>query len=277
MNRKIVLTIVAPLISLAFFSCRSTRITRATFPSDSTAPVTRPDSAVNGKAAAEAIEIRDKVKANRVTYETFTADVKMDFEDDRGKKGNNLGVNIRMQYDSAIWVRIGGPLNVEGARILITRDSIKVTNKLEGTVMLRSTSEGQELMKLNLSLTELQDLIVGNPVFLGDSVGQVVRTQSIVSFVSRMQELVSQFNVFADDYSIQQVKITDADGSRPTPRVVELTYGDFRTTDGRKLAFQRKIYVEEKNVMKVALDFRKMEFNKPVSFPFPIPASYTRQ
>lgn len=277
MNRKIVLTIVAPLISLAFFSCRSTRITRATFPSDSTAPVTRPDSAVNGKAAAEAIEIRDKVKANRVTYETFTADVKMDFEDDRGKKGNNLGVNIRMQYDSAIWVRIGGPLNVEGARILITRDSIKVTNKLEGTVMLRSTSEGQELMKLNLNLTELQDLIVGNPVFLGDSVGQVVRTQSIVSFVSRMQELVSQFNVFADDYSIQQVKITDADGSRPTPRVVELTYGDFRTTDGRKLAFQRKIYVEEKNVMKVALDFRKMEFNKPVTFPFPIPASYTRQ
>ncbi len=37
-----------------------------------------------------------------------------------------------MQYDSAIWVRIGGPLNVEGARILITRDSIKVTNRLEG-------------------------------------------------------------------------------------------------------------------------------------------------
>ncbi len=277
MNRKIVLPIVAPLISLAFFSCRSTRITRATFPSDSTAPVTRPDSAVNGKAAAEAMEIRDKVKANRITYESFTADVKMDFEDDRGKKGNNLGVNIRMQYDSAIWVRIGGPLNVEGARILITRDSIKVTNKLDGTVMLRSTSEGQELMKLNMSLTELQDLIVGNPVFLGDSVGLVVRTQSIVSFVSKMQDLVSQFNVFADDYSVQQVKLTDADGSRPVPRVVELTYGDFRTTDGRKLAFQRKIYVEEKNVMKVALDFRKMEFNKPVSFPFPIPASYTRQ
>ncbi len=143
--------------------------------------------------------------------------------------------------------------------------------------MLRSTSEGQELMKLNMSLTELQDLLVGNPVFLGDSIQQVVRTQSIVSFMSRMQELVSQFNVFADDYSVQQVKITDADGSRPNPRVVELTYGDYRTVEGRKLAFQRKIYVEEKQVMKVALDFKKMEFNKPVSFPFPIPASYTRE
>lgn len=277
MNHNRVLPIVASLISLALFSCRSTRITRATFPSDSTAPVARPDSAGAEKAMAEAREIRDKVKANRVAYETFTADVKMDFEDDRGKKGNNLGVNIRMQYDSAIWVRIGGPLNVEGARILITRDSIKVTNRLEGTVMMRSTSEGQELMKLNMSLTELQDLLVGNPVFLGDSVGQVVRTQSIISFMSKMQDLVSQFNVFADDYAVQQVKITDADSSRTNPRVVELTYGDFRTVEGRKLAYQRKIYVEEKQVMKVALDFRKMEFNKPVSFPFPVPASYTRK
>ncbi|WP_298709936.1 DUF4292 domain-containing protein [Chitinophaga sp.] len=277
MNRKIELPIVASLISLALFSCRSTRITRATFPSDSTAPATRPDTAGTEMAFAEAREIREKVNANRVTFETFTADVKMDFEDDRGKKGNNLGVNIRMQRDSAIWVRIGGPLNVEGARILITRDSIKVTNRLEGTVMLRSTAEGQELMKLNMSLAELQDLLVGNPVFLGDTVEQVVRTQSVVSFVSKMQQLVSQFNVFADDYSVQQVKITDADEAKATPRVVELTYGDFRTVEGRKLAFQRKIYVEEKQVMKVALDFRKMEFNKPVSFPFPIPASYTRQ
>lgn len=277
MNRKIEIPIVASLISLALFSCRSTRITRATFPSDTTAPAARPDSVDTEKAFAEAREIREKVMGNRVSYETFTADVKMDFEDDRGKKGNNLGVNIRMQYDSAIWVRIGGPLNVEGARILITRDSIKVTNRLEGTVMLRSTAEGKELMKLEMGLTELQDLLVGNPVFLGDSVGQVVRTQSIVSFMSKMKDLVSQFNVFADDYAIQQVKLTDADGSRPTPRVVELTYGDFRTVEGRKLAFQRKIYVEEKQVMKVALDFRKMEFNKPVSFPFPIPSSYTRQ
>lgn len=277
MNRKIELPIVASLISLALFSCRSTRITRATFPSDSTAPATRPDTAGTEMAFAEAREIREKVNANRVTFETFTADVKMDFEDDRGKKGSNLGVNIRMQRDSAIWVRIGGPLNVEGARILITRDSIKVTNRLEGTVMLRSTAEGQELMKLNMSLAELQDLLVGNPVFLGDTVEQVVRTQSVVSFVSKMQQLVSQFNVFADDYSVQQVKITDADEAKATPRVVELTYGDFRTVEGRKLAFQRKIYVEEKQVMKVALDFRKMEFNKPVSFPFPIPASYTRQ
>ncbi|WP_341838313.1 DUF4292 domain-containing protein [Chitinophaga pollutisoli] len=277
MNRKIELPIVASLISLALFSCRSTRITRATFPSDSTAPATRPDTADTEKAFAEAREIREKVNANRVTYETFTADMKMDFEDDRGKKGNNLGVNIRIQRDSAIWVRIGGPLNVEGARILITRDSIKVTNRLEGTVMLRSTAEGQELMKLNMSLSELQDLLVGNPVFLGDTVEQVVRTQSVISFVSKMQQLLSQFNIFADDYSVQQVKITDADEARATPRVVELTYGDFRTVEGRKLAFQRKIYVEEKQVMKVALDIRKMEFNKPVSFPFPIPASYTRQ
>ncbi len=275
MKQKAVLQLVICLASLALFSCRSTKITRATFPSDTTGA--RPGGSPGGTDLALARSILQKVNANRLEYKTFSAEMKMDYEDDKGKKMNNLGVNVRMQYDSVIWIRVSGPLNVEGARILVTKDSIKIINKMENTVTLRSVSEGKELLKMDLSLSALQDLIVGNPVFLSDSISQIVTTPSIISFASLQPGLESMFNVFADDFLVQQCKITEKDSTKESPRVVELTYGDHKPVAGKKMAFQRKIYVEEKNVVKVALDFRKMELDKTLTFPFTIPPSYTRQ
>ncbi|QEH40670.1 DUF4292 domain-containing protein [Chitinophaga sp. XS-30] len=276
MKQKRVLQIVACLVSLALFSCRSTRtITRATFPSDTTAVST--DSLSGEKESALARSILEKVNANRMEFRTFTAELKMDYEDDKGKKMNNLGVNIRMMYDSVIWVRVSGPLNVEGARVLITKDSIKIVNRLEGTVTLRSTSEAQELLKLGTDFKTLQDLIVGNPVFLSDSISNIVTTQSVISFASVQEDVTSLFNVFADDYVLQQCKITEKDDDSDTPRTGELTYGDHKTVNGRKFAFQRRIYAEDKSVVKVALDFKKVEFDNEQTFPFPIPARYTRE
>lgn len=276
MKQKAVLQLVICLVSLALFSCRSTKITRATFPSDTTG-ARGADSLSREKDLALARSIHEKVNANRLEYKTFSAEMKMDYEDDKGKKMNNLGVNVRMQYDSVIWIRVSGPLNVEGARILVTKDSIKIINKLENTVTLRSVSEGRELLKMDLSLAALQDLIVGNPVFLSDSISHIISTPSIISFSSLQPGLVSMFNVFADDFLVQQCKITEQDSTKADPRVVELTYGDHKPVNAKKIAFQRKIYVEEKNVVKVALDFKKMELNKQLTFPFTIPPSYTRQ
>ncbi|WP_343700983.1 DUF4292 domain-containing protein [Chitinophaga sp.] len=275
MEQKAVLQIVACLFSLVLFSCKATKITRATFPSDTTGRST--DALSREKEAALAKDILEKVRANRIEFKTFSAELKMDYDDDRGKRMNNLGVNIRMEYDSAIWIRVAGPANIEGARILVTRDSIKIVNRLEGTVTLRNVQEGQEMLKLNMDLRTLQDLIVGNAVFLSDSISNVVTTQSVISFASIQPTLVSLFNVFADDYVIQQCRITDRDSTAANTRVVELTYGAHKMVDGRKIAFQRKIYVEDKSVVKVALDFKRMEFNKPQSFPFPVPDKYTRQ
>ncbi len=275
MKQKAILQIVACLVSLALFSCRSTKIVRATFPSDTTAR--NRDSMSREKEAELAKSILQKINSNRIPFKTFSAELKMDYEDDKGKKMNNLGVNIRMQYDSIIWIRIGGPLNVEGARVLITKDSIKIVNRLEGTVTLRNVNEGQELLKLKMDLKTLQDLILGNAVFLSDSISNIVTTQSVISFASQQEGLISLFNIFADDYVVQQCKIADKDSTAPNSRVVELTYGDHRLVDGRKISYQRKIYVEEKNVVKVALNFRKMVFNEEESYPFPIPSRYTKQ
>ncbi|MGX5820144.1 DUF4292 domain-containing protein [Chitinophaga lutea] len=277
MKQKGVLQIVACLVCLVLFSCRATKITRATFPSDTTGNNIVKDTVDIEKQRALSREIVEKIRGNRIEFKTMAAEMKMDYDDDKGKRMNNLTVNVRMQYDSVIWLRVSGMAGIEGARILVTRDSVKVLNKLEGTITLRNTEQAKDMLKMDLNLTALQDLIAGNAVFLPDSITGVVRTPSVISFAALQKDLVCLFNVFADDYEVQQVKVADRDSTAANPRVMELTYGDRRTVDGRRMAFQRKIYVEEKSVVKVSLDFRKVEFDKPLTFPFTVPDKYTRQ
>lgn len=274
MNQRNILPIVTCLISLALFSCRSARITRATFPSDTTAKAGA-DPGNLEKQYALANNIKEKMKAGRIEYNTFSAELKMDFQDEGGKKMNNLSVNIRMQRDSAIWVRVS-QLNIEGARILITKDSIKVVNRLENTVMLRSAAEGKALMKLGMDFNMLQDLLIGNPVFLSDSITNVIETPSVITFSAIQPQITTLFNVLAGDYLLQESQMTQQ-LSEGVTRVAELKYGDRRNADGRKFAFQRSIYVEDKSVIKVVLDFKRAEFDKPQSFPFPIPARFRRE
>ena len=73
-----------------------------------------------------------------------------------------------MRKDSVIWISITGPLNIEGARVLVTPDSVKIINKLEGTVQLSSIARLQEITKLPLRFSDFQNIILGRPV-LNDS------------------------------------------------------------------------------------------------------------
>ena len=73
-----------------------------------------------------------------LNFTTFYGKAKADFSSERAS--GNVTVYIRMQKDSVIWISITGPLNIEGARVLITPDSVKIINKLEGTVQLKQHS-----------------------------------------------------------------------------------------------------------------------------------------
>src|SRR6059058_1095574 len=55
-------------------------------------------------------------------------------------------------------------------RLLITKDSIKLIDKLNKTYTARSVDYLREVTSLPLNLYNLQDLIIGNPVFLDSNI-----------------------------------------------------------------------------------------------------------
>ncbi len=264
------------MASIIFVSCKHSRqIARTTFPAaDTSSHITAADSASNAEAAAYNRTLLAGLRKNHINFNTFSAKLKIDFENDKQRQ-SNISTNIRMQKDSIIWISVSAPIIGEVARAIITPDSLKAYDKFNKKLYLRALSDAKDLLNIPFDFSTLQDMIVGNPLFLSDSIYQVAKTSAIISFACDSTLYTSLFNVFADDFLLQQSKVMDKDTT--SNRSCELTYGEYKEMDGRKFPFSRRIYIEEKNTTKINMDFSRLDFNQPQSFPFTIPTSYSRE
>src|SRR5690606_24887426 len=68
---------------------------------------------------------------NNLDFHSFSGRAKAKVE--LGKENQDVTMHVRIQRNKAIWISLTGTfLNVEGARLLITPDSVKIMNKLQG-------------------------------------------------------------------------------------------------------------------------------------------------
>ncbi|MGO4292833.1 DUF4292 domain-containing protein [Chitinophaga sp. RAB17] len=277
MKRKTIVTLLIVTIGLGMVACRHPKkLARSSFPAADTSKVTVvKDSSSNEELARFTSDMLKGIHANHIDFNTFSGKMKLAFETDK-KSHNNLNATFRIKKDSIIWISISAPIVDEVIRAVITPDSLKMYNRLDKQLFLRKMSDAEDLLNIPFDFQTLQDMLIGNPVYLTDSVYQVVKTPSIISFSCNHSKFVSLFNVFADDYGLQQSKVMDKDSASVVKRSCELTYGDYTKVAGRKFPTTRRIYVEEKNVTKVALDFTRYDFDIPLSFPFSMPSSYKR-
>src|SRR4051812_42260453 len=157
MTRFIVLIAVISI----FASCRSTKkIQTAIGKKDSTSLVSTNDKGKNDTLRLIDEALR-RIDSNQIDFHTFSAKVNADYKGSDGKS-YNLNLNIRMQKDSAIWMIANATiLGLEAMRVLITRDSVKLLDKLNKTYTARSVDYLKDVTALPLDLHTLQDLIVG--------------------------------------------------------------------------------------------------------------------
>ena len=213
-----------------------------------------------------------KLKANGIAYTTFNSKVNIDY---RGGDGKNYDVNatIRMYKDSAIWMSANAVLGIEAIRLLITKDSVKVMNKLEKTYTARSVDYLQEVTQLPLDLKTLQDLVIGNAVYVDSNIVSYQRADGTVSLLSIGTWFRNLITLSESDHSIVRIKLDDADISRS--RTADLTYNDYERKQGPLFATKRRISISEKKKLDIRLDFKNYSFNGEVSFPFSVPKNYT--
>lgn len=271
--------IVLGIISTGLFSCRHSRqISRVSFPvADSSKHIENNNSADSASAAAATAynkELLAGIRNNYISFNTFSAKLKIDFETE-SKQMSGINANMRMQKDSLIWISVSAPIIGEVARAVITPDSLKAVDKFHKKVYLRALKDAKDILNIPFDFRTLQDMIIGNPIYLTDSIYQVVKTPAVISFTCDSTFFTSIFNVFADDYGLQQSKVMDKDETHK--RSIELTYGEYKSQGKIKFATRRRVFVEEKSYTKVNMDFNKVDFDQPVTFPFTVPSGYSKE
>lgn len=254
-------------------SCRSTKkIGTAIAKKDTTAAQTvisdaRKDSLAFIQHTLQAIN------ANKLDFTTFTAKVNIDYRD-AADKNYDVNATVRMYKDSAIWISANAILGIEALRALITKDSVKIIDKLNKSYTARSVDYLQEVTALPLDLTTIQNLLLGNPVFLDSNVVSYNRTGDAIALLSLGQWFKNLLTIGDGDKLLQHSKLDDINIARS--RTADLTYTDYENKKGFPFATKRRILISEKKKLDIKLDFKQYERNGDVSFPFSIPKNYER-
>lgn len=250
-------------------ACRSTRPIQTA--------INKKDTAVNSVATSKrdsAVFIQNTLQQlnnNRINFKTLSAKVNVDY---RSGDGKNYDVNalVRMQRDSAIWISVNAVLGIEAMRVLITKDSVKLIDKLNKTYMARSVDYLQEVTSLPLNLSILQDLLVGNPVFVDNNILSYSQTATTISLLSLGEHFKNLISVDAANKTIQASRLNDIDPARI--RTADLGYSDYENKGNRLFATKRRITVSEKKKLDIKLDFKQYDFDGEVSFPFTLPKNF---
>jgi Domain of unknown function (DUF4292) len=199
---------------------------------------------------------------------------------------SNTLKNLRQQHinfrtfnaikDSAIWISLNATfLNFEVYRVLVTKDSIILLNRQNKEVQFRSLDYLQDVTQIPFDFYTLQDLLVGNPVFLDSNVISYRKSENKVLFAVAGIYFKHLLTLSADNYTLLHSKLDDVDITRN--RTADITYSGFENNNGFRFSTYREITLSEKNKLDIQLNFKQYEFNKELSVFINIPKNYKRK
>ena len=215
--------------------------------------------------------VRNKVR----DFKTFSGKLKVEYQDSKGKQPN-ITAYVRIIKDSLIWISgYATVFNIEAFRVFITKDSVFVLDKINKKVQYRSMDYLQDVTEIPFDFKTLQDLVVGNPIFLGDSVVSYKETETKILLATIGKYFKHLLTIDKNARVLVHSKLDDVDVNRN--RTADITYSEFENNNGINFSTYREITVSEKNKLDIQLNFKQWEFNKDLSINFSIPRNYKRR
>jgi len=204
-------------------------------------------------------------------HNTVQAKIKMHYED--AKTSQSLAIKLRLKKDQVIWMS-GSYLGFPVAKVKITPTSVKYYEKINKTYFDGDFRLINDALGVDLNFNQLQN------IFFGQAVSDL-KTSKYDKEINQQAYLITpknQSEIFAIFYWInpqlfkldkQEVKDFDSN------RTLTVAYPEYHKISGD--FFPKKmtiIALADKASTRINMDFRSVEFNRKLSFPFSIPQGY---
>ncbi|MBS1653913.1 MAG: DUF4292 domain-containing protein [Bacteroidetes bacterium] len=272
---KKILVLAATAVVL-FTSCRSTKKIQTAIANSHKDSVVVIAPATNPKEDSVNF-IRDtytQLTGHHINFTSFSAKINVDYSD--GNKNYNVNATLRMYKDSAIWISVNAIFGIEALRAFITKDSVKILDKQNKTYTARSVEYLKDVTALPLDLSTLQDLLIGNPVFLDSNITAYSKTANVISLINIGDWFKNLVTLDDQKKLLLHSKLDDVDDTRS--RTCDLTYSDYENKSGIDFSTGRQIsIIATKSKLDITLNFKQYDFNEPLNFPFSIPKNYKRK
>lgn len=189
---------------------------------------------------------------------------------------NKLKLNLKIKNDSAIFVSIANLIGIEVTRAILTKDTIKLIDRVNNKYLVGSYKHISNMYNLPLNFRELEKVII-NPNFLFNNYpkkdfikspeGNYYKTFTLsgnteISFVVNASDYLIYKNSYKFIKSNKSVNIKYLEyinkDSKYFPKRIEVIYRDN--------------YQKETNLI---IDYNNIEFKKIDNFDLTVPKSYS--
>lgn len=243
----------------------------------------------NGKCILDfknARTLSTNLRAREFRFDRLNA--KMDVESTIDSSDNSFTVNLRMKKDSVIWMTIS-KLGIEGARVLITKDSVKFLDRLKNRFFKGDYAYISRLLNTELDFEMLQSLLVGNSVEFYDedeklkpgvdncqyTLGTIrkYKLRRVMERGKELKESAQSIYLMPGTFKIARILFYDFNPERS----FDARFGDFKNPgeDSTQLFPYRMNYlIKAQKTVSIDINYSRVSLNDEQTFPFKIPANY---
>ena len=228
--------------------------------------------------------LTSNLKSNEFCFQKFNA--KFTAEATIDSVFNSFTISLRIRKDSIIWMSIS-ELGIEGARVFITKDSVKFFNRISNNYFKGDFTYISKLLNIPVDFDMLQSLLVGNslPFYNEDdkiksgvdhcqyTLGTIrkYKLRKVIGKGKELDDPVQSIYMMPKTFKISRILFFDFNPSRS----LDVSFNDYTKVDSTQLFPLKMNYVikAQKNI-NIDILYSKPRLNEEQSFPFKMPDNY---
>jgi hypothetical protein len=172
-------------------------------------------------------------------------------------------VDIRIKRDSAIWLSFRPAMSIEAMRVLITKDSMKIMDRIKGEEYMYSLRALSTNIHFELNYRQLQAAITGN-LMSSQKPDSIIQHKDFQLIKQKDKSIALNSYVNFKLNKIQQVALTDL----ATNNTGQVYYSQFEDVNKQNFPFFTKILLyyytknHEQTTVEMELKYSKVDISK---------------
>ena len=225
-----------------------------------------------------------KLKSNEFHFNKINA--KLNVETYIDSVSSTFNVSLRVKNDSLIWMSIS-KLGIEGARVLITKDSVYFMNRIDNKYFKGDYSYISKLLNTQLDYEMLQSLLIGNSVEFYDedekikaninncqyTLGTIrkYKLRKVMQKGKELKEPAQSIYLTPETYKISRIVFFEFNPDRS----FDANFHDYTKVDSTQLfPLKMNFTIKAQKNLNISIDYSKIQLKEEQNFPFKIPSNY---
>ncbi len=219
-------------------------------------------------ADVNALALIKQVHSNALPFKELSAKMKTKMAS--STINQSFTTNIRWKKGEKIWLSMS-IIGIEGARVLITKDSIKIMDKLNNRYILKPLSYIKQKALVDLSFADIENIFLGQLVFVDSTKAKYAINPTNITIHSDATRFLTNVLFDKSSKNITSIFVTD----KQNAQTLESTYSNYQTQLGKPFAMDRVLTMKNsKETVELTFKFQNIEAKQNLEYPFSINPNY---